>query len=134
MPRVAEDQVLAARRRDAVVTATVLALTTVAFAVVALTLARMLPVAIALMGSGLPPRHVALIGWFGPRGLASIVFLMHSLKDLHLTTSALSDRAVEAVVWTIAISVMAHGLTSGPLIPRLTRRAAPEQAAAPGVS
>jgi NhaP-type Na+/H+ or K+/H+ antiporter len=99
-------------------------LNAIAFAVVALTAARMVPVALALLGSGLPGRQVALIGWFGPRGLASIVFLMHSLHDLHLSATVSSNRAVEAVVWTIGISVLAHGLTSGPLIPRLagTRR------------
>ena len=93
----------------------------VAFAVVALTLARMVPVAVALWGTGLPARQVTLIGWFGPRGLASIVFLMHSLHDLHLTHDAVADPAVDAVVWTIALSVLAHGLTSGPLIPPLAR-------------
>jgi sodium/hydrogen antiporter len=93
----------------------------VGFAVLVLTVARMVPVALALVGSGLPRRHVALIGWFGPRGLASIVFLMHSMHELHLDSSYLQDRTVEAVVWTIGLSVLAHGLTSGPLIPRLGR-------------
>jgi NhaP-type Na+/H+ or K+/H+ antiporter len=67
---------------------------------------------------------VALIGWFGPRGLASIVFLMHSMHDLELDTSYLQDQTVEAVVWTIGLSVLAHGLTSGPLVPRLGQRVA----------
>jgi sodium/hydrogen antiporter len=93
----------------------------IVFAVVALTVARMVPVALALWGTGLPARQVTLIGWFGPRGLASIVFLMNSLHDLHLTRDAFADRAVDAVVWTIALSVLAHGLTSGPLIPPLAR-------------
>jgi NhaP-type Na+/H+ or K+/H+ antiporter len=96
----------------------------VGFAVLVLTVGRMLPVALALRGSGLPRRQVALIGWFGPRGLASIVFLMHSMHDLHLDTSYLQDQTVEAVVWTIGLSVIAHGLTSGPLVPRLGRRVA----------
>ncbi|MFZ2014442.1 MAG: sodium:proton antiporter [Nocardioides sp.] len=104
-------------------------LSAIVFAVLALTVARMVPVALALWGKGLPARQVTLIGWFGPRGLASIVFLMHSLHDLHLTQDAFTEPAVEAVVWTIAISVLAHGLTSGPLIPRLTRRTTPAPAA-----
>ena len=101
------------------------------FAVLVLTVGRMLPVAIALRGSGLPRRHVALIGWFGPRGLASIVFLMHSMHSLHLDSSYLNDQAVEAVVWTIGLSVLAHGLTSGPLVPRLGRRVAAARGKAP---
>jgi NhaP-type Na+/H+ or K+/H+ antiporter len=44
------------------------------FAVIALTLVRMVPVAIALLGTGTDRATVALIGWFGPRGLASVVF------------------------------------------------------------
>jgi NhaP-type Na+/H+ or K+/H+ antiporter len=104
----------------------------IAFAVAALTVARMVSVGLALLGSGLPGPQVALIGWFGPRGLASIVFLMHSLRELHLTASAVHDRAVEAVVWTIAISVLAHGLTSGPLIPRLSGRAVSRPRLTPG--
>jgi NhaP-type Na+/H+ or K+/H+ antiporter len=109
-------------------------LSAIVFAVLALTVARMVPVTLALWGTGLPARQVTLIGWFGPRGLASVVFLMHSLHDLHLTHDVATEPAVEAVVWTIAISVLAHGLTSGPLIPRLTRRAAPAPTAAPRAS
>ena len=48
--------------------------TIVVYAVLSLTLVRMLPVALALIGAGLDRRSVAFIGWFGPRGLASLVF------------------------------------------------------------
>jgi hypothetical protein len=49
---------------------------------------------------------------------------MHAMHDLHLDASYLDDQTVEAVVWTIGLSVLAHGLTSGPLVPRLGRRVA----------
>ncbi len=53
---------------------TELSWTVVAYAVLSLTVVRMVPVAISLLGSGTRPPTVAFIGWFGPRGLASIVF------------------------------------------------------------
>ena len=50
------------------------------FAVLALTVVRMLPVALALLGTGARPPTVAFVGWFGPRGLASIVFAVLILQ------------------------------------------------------
>ncbi|HYO20495.1 MAG TPA: cation:proton antiporter, partial [Dermatophilaceae bacterium] len=52
------------------------------FAVLALTLLRMLPVALSLLGTGLRPQTVGFIGWFGPRGLASVVFALIALESL----------------------------------------------------
>lgn len=87
----------------------------VAVAVLSLTVARMLPVAVSMLGTHARPPTVAYLGWFGPRGLASIVFgvlileaggLPH-LRVLLLTT-----------VVTIAISVLAHGLSAKPLTER----------------
>jgi sodium/hydrogen antiporter len=84
----------------------------VVFAIAALTVLRMLPVAICLIGSGLRLRSVAFIGWFGPRGLASMVFALLALDELQ------RDPALETVVsvigLTVLLSVVAHGLTAGP--------------------
>jgi NhaP-type Na+/H+ or K+/H+ antiporter len=82
------------------------------FAVLALTLVRMVPVALALTGSGLDRVTVAFIGWFGPRGLASVVFGLIAVDSL-----APSDARVVlgAVVVTIALSVLAHGISASPL-------------------
>lgn len=55
---------------------------TVLYAALSLTVIRMLPVAIALAGSGLGRPAVLFIGWFGPRGLASVVFGLLALEDL----------------------------------------------------
>jgi NhaP-type Na+/H+ or K+/H+ antiporter len=82
------------------------------YAVLTLTLVRMVPVAIAFAGQGVHRPTVAFIGWFGPRGLASLVFALLALErgvpegDVVLTT----------VVVTVALSVVLHGLTSVPLV------------------
>ena len=57
------------------------------YAVLALTLARMLPVAIALLGSDASWQTVGFLGWFGPRGLASIVFAVITVQEAHLAGS-----------------------------------------------
>ena len=83
------------------------------FALLSLTVIRMLPVAISLLGSGLRRDTVAFIGWFGPRGLASVVFTLlayDALRDARLPTGPL----VEVTVWTILLSVVLHGITGRP--------------------
>ena len=85
------------------------------FAVLALTVLRMVPVALALIGSGLDRFTVVLVGWFGPRGLASVVFglIAYDGLDQHSANEVLS-----LVVVTVTMSVVAHGLTAGPLAAR----------------
>ncbi len=87
----------------------------VVFAVVVLTVARMVPVALALVGSGLDRTTVAFIGWFGPRGLASIVFGLLALDSLDV---AAGNVVLAATVVTVALSVFAHGITAAPLARR----------------
>lgn len=90
---------------------------TVVFAVLSLTLVRMVPVAIALAGTGTRLPTVAFMGWFGPRGLASIVFALIVLdegvpgRQMLLTT----------VMTTILLSVFLHGLSSAPLVAAYSR-------------
>jgi NhaP-type Na+/H+ or K+/H+ antiporter len=89
----------------------------VLYAVLSLTVVRMLPVALALLGTGARRPTLAFLGWFGPRGLASIVFgviLLDDTKLPHLQTLLL------AITVTIALSVYAHGLTARPLTERYT--------------
>ena len=52
------------------------------YVVLSLTLVRMLPVALALLGAGFDRYAVGFIGWFGPRGLASVIFALLALEDL----------------------------------------------------
>jgi NhaP-type Na+/H+ or K+/H+ antiporter len=85
------------------------------YAVLSLTVVRMLPVAVALVGSSLGRRAALFIGWFGPRGLASVVFALLALEELGPD----ADRAVAVIVATVLLSVVAHGLSAAPLAQRV---------------
>ena len=97
---------------------------TVVYAVGSLTLIRMVPVAVALAGARLGGTAVALIGWFGPRGLASVVFALLALEDLGQHAAG---QAVSVIGLTVLLSVIVHGATADPLArrygPRIARAA-----------
>ncbi len=95
--------------------------TMVLYAVLSLTLIRMIPVALACLGAGLDRRTILFIGWFGPRGLASLVFALLALEDLGRDV----DQAVAAIGVTVLLSVVAHGLTAAPLADRYGRAHSP---------
>src|SRR5436190_12747407 len=82
------------------------------YAVLSLTVVRMLPVALSLLGSRARRPTVAFVGWFGPRGLATIVFAVILIDESSLPHE---HTLLLAVVATIGISVFAHGLSSRPL-------------------
>jgi NhaP-type Na+/H+ or K+/H+ antiporter len=87
----------------------------VLFALLALTVLRMVPVAVALVGTGLDRATVAFVGWFGPRGLASVVFGLLAVDALEPSQS----KAVLAVVTVmVGLSVLLHGISSSPLAAR----------------
>jgi NhaP-type Na+/H+ or K+/H+ antiporter len=88
------------------------------FAVLALTLVRMVPVALALAGSGVDKPTVAFVGWFGPRGLASVVFGLIAVDSLVPRDGQL---VLGAVTVTVTLSVIAHGVTASPLARRYGR-------------
>lgn len=88
------------------------------YGALSLTVVRMLPVAISLAGTHARRRTVAFVGWFGPRGLASIVFTVIVLE--HGTLPHGSEITV-AVVFTIVLSVYLHGLSAQPLTDRYAR-------------
>lgn len=90
----------------------------VIFAVLALTVVRMLSVWVALLGSGLDRATVALMGWFGPRGLASVVFALIAVDELDASAA---HAVLGAVSVTVGLSVLAHGLSAGPLAARYAR-------------
>jgi sodium/hydrogen antiporter len=81
------------------------------YAVLSLTLVRLLPVALAMLGAGMRRLTVGFLGWFGPRGLASIVFVLILLEETELPERPLM---LAVVTWTVALSVYAHGLTAWP--------------------
>ena len=71
----------------------------------------MIPVAIALIGSGLDTAAKGFIGWFGPRGLASIVFGILLLEELE-ERSETADQLVGVISLTVTLSVLLHGATA----------------------
>ena len=84
------------------------------YAVLSLTLVRMLAVAISLWGSGLRSDTMAIMGWFGPRGLASAVFGLIALSEFEQAGVGLHPLTA-VVMLTILFSVFAHGLSAEPL-------------------
>ena len=75
----------------------------------------MFPVAIAMTGTGARGPTLAFLGWFGPRGLASIVFAVLVLEEGGLPHD---DLLLVATYVTIGVSILAHGLTAAPLAER----------------
>lgn len=90
--------------------------TIVVYALLSLTVIRMLPVALALLGSGLRARTVAFVGWFGPRGLASIVLALVVLEQDDELRAI--DTVVLTTLVTVILSILLHGLSAGPLTRR----------------
>jgi len=88
------------------------------YAVLSLTAVRMLPVAIAMLGSHARAPTVGFVGWFGPRGLASIVFALIVIEESNLPHEHL---IVLAIYITVGLSVFAHGVTAAPLAARYAR-------------
>ena len=89
----------------------------IAYSVLSLTVIRIVPVFLALAGTGMKTSHKLFIGWFGPRGLVSIVFgvivLNRGLPN--------DERLALTVVCTVTLSVLAHGCTANPLAAALDR-------------
>ena len=80
------------------------------FAVLSLTVFRMAPVALSLIGTGMRARSVAFIGWFGPRGLASVIFALLAVEDLDVDEAV--REALAVITLTVLLSVILHGLTA----------------------
>ena len=90
----------------------------VLYAALSLTLVRMLPVAIAMLRSDARAPTLGFLGWFGPRGLASIVFAVIVVEESNLPHEHL---IALAIYLTVGLSVFAHGLTAAPLAQRYAR-------------
>ncbi len=85
------------------------------YAVLSLTIVRMLPVAISMLGTGARRPTVAFLGWFGPRGAASIVFALLVLEEHGLEHEQL---ILATAFVTVGLSVVAHGVTAAALTTR----------------
>jgi len=79
------------------------------YGLLSLTLVRMLPVAISMIGTHLRPPTILYMGWFGPRGLASLIFATVVLEEVDIPGT---DLMVTIVTLTVALSILLHGITA----------------------
>jgi len=99
------------------------------YVILSLTLIRILPVAVSLIKTGLHSESVLFMGWFGPRGLASIVLM---LIMLNIATDIPGLQTIAVVVSaTVLFSVFAHGISANPAITWYARKMASLPADAP---
>jgi NhaP-type Na+/H+ or K+/H+ antiporter len=102
----------------------------VVYALLSLTAIRMVSVALAMFRVRFRLDTVLLMGWFGPRGLASVVFGIMAVDSL-AAASQESSLLAAVVAWTILLSVLAHGLSAQPLAAWYARRLKTAPAMAP---
>jgi sodium/hydrogen antiporter len=88
----------------------------VIYAILSLAVIRMVPVALALIGTRLRPATVVFMGWFGPRGLASVVFTLLAWEDIEHADGG--GMLLQTATWTILLSVVLHGISASPLVAR----------------
>jgi NhaP-type Na+/H+ or K+/H+ antiporter len=90
----------------------------VLYALLSVTVVRVLPVFVAMIGVGARAPTLAFLGWFGPRGLASIVFAVILIQESQLPEEQL---LTVAIYLTVGLSVFAHGVSAAPLARRYGR-------------
>ena len=88
------------------------------YAVLSPTVIRMLPVFLCLVGTRTSTAEKLFIGWFGPRGLATIVFAVLVLDE----KLPGNDTIMLAAGWTVLLSVIAHGVSANPLVKAISKR------------
>jgi NhaP-type Na+/H+ or K+/H+ antiporter len=100
------------------------------YGLLSLTLIRMLPVALAMIGTRMRRDTVLMMGWLGPRGLASVVFMLMAFDSFR--EAGRSHKTMLAMAaWTILFSVLLHGLSALPLANWYARRLETADPAAP---
>lgn len=91
------------------------------YAALSLTVIRMLPIAVSLLGAGVRLPTIGFLGWFGPRGLASILFVLLILEEADVEHA---HEILSVTVLTVALSTLLHGLTASPLAAAYARSVA----------
>ncbi len=86
-------------------------LTVLLYAILSLTIIRMIPVAFSLIGTGVKLPTLLFLGWFGPRGLASILFVLLILEEYKFTHH---EELLSITVVTVGLSTLAHGVSAAP--------------------
>ncbi|MBV8991552.1 MAG: cation:proton antiporter, partial [Solirubrobacterales bacterium] len=106
----------------------------VAYAILALTVVRIVPVMVALRGTSISRLEAFFLGWMGPRGLASLVFGLLAVVALNGEPSSLT---AQVMVITVLLSVILHGASAAPIAAAFARRSTPRrerQASAPAAA
>ena len=85
----------------------------VLYALLSLTVIRAVPVALSLWGLRLRPMTVLFLGWFGPRGIASILY---ALLVVEAVAPGLTEVVMPIVMLTVALSILLHGVTAYPAV------------------
>ncbi len=96
-----------------------LSVQSVVVAIAFLTVVRMLPIMISLAGTGLALKEKLFLGWFGPRGLASILFALIIIDEYDIPHE---DELLACIVMTVFLSIILHGISSTPLAQRIGKR------------
>lgn len=81
-----------------------------------LTVIRIVPIYISLIGTGLPLKEKLFLGWFGPRGLASVLFSLIIIDEYEIPHE---NELLACVVMTVFLSIILHGITANPLARRI---------------
>lgn len=97
------------------------------YALLSLTVIRMIPVALCLIGTGMDRATVGFIGWFGPRGIASVLYLLIFVGEIGTKGH---ERILSVIVLAVLLSVFIHGLSAVPLSGLYGRHAASKGASA----
>ena len=87
-------------------------LNTLIYGFLSLTVIRMLPATLSLIGLGLRFESILFLGWFGPRGVASILYVLLLLEENHFANQ---NNIADVVVITVLLSIIAHGVSAIPL-------------------
>lgn len=85
------------------------------YALLSLTIIRMVPVAISLYGKKLGIVTILFVGWFGPRGIASVLYLLLVANMLGVEDNR---QVLSVIVLTVLLSVFLHGVSALPLSQR----------------
>jgi NhaP-type Na+/H+ or K+/H+ antiporter len=84
----------------------------VVLALLFLTVVRMLPIWLSLLGTGLALREKLFLGWFGPRGIASILFTLIMIDEFEFPGE---QELLACVSMTVFLSIILHGMSAAPL-------------------
>jgi NhaP-type Na+/H+ or K+/H+ antiporter len=87
-----------------------------------LSIIRMFPIWLSLAGTGLGLKDKLFLGWFGPRGLASILFTLIMMDQFDFPNE---EELLACVSLTVLLSVILHGISSAPLAKYIGRSAVP---------